>query len=245
MRDAFSRNILIYDMTIWPKGTRTRPPAEIALEYFSPLQNAVRTSMETKNYLSDDADLRKRQLIVSDFILDKKNNCIKIVWSLLDSNALLQVFFHGGSGEIRFAEKKDDEDPIISAHMVIYLGPEGKGTRNLVALEDEEGISRSRIRDLFQKLMETYLGEVTSVISEGVNKTGKPNIGFDAHPGKNVSGSNLIPFEIDLLKQNLRSVMCADGMDPYVETSERKVFKLVAEGSAKQLREILLKKFTN
>jgi hypothetical protein len=144
-------------------------------------------------------------------------------------------------GKLRPAEKTDDDDVAISAHMVIDFDTDPNALRYAVGLEDHEGLSRSRIQALLEAEIKKHVPEVTGITEEGQEKVGAPKLILSAHPGELMKAGEMIPVQIDVVRQTPRRTMVADHVDPYVEVSERRILKLVHEGTAEQLREGLVR----
>ncbi len=171
-----------------------------------------------------------------DFQLHERENWMAMVWLVADPSAAAQMYLSRNAAALRVAAKNDDEDVAISAHLVIDFGVPSGAMRYPAALEDHETVSRLRIQSLFQKLLKQYLPSVTAEVAEGVGKTGEPKLIMDAHPGRKITGTDLKPFEIELIKQTPRQQMTASHVDPFVQSVERRLFKLVHDGTAAQLR---------
>lgn len=175
-----------------------------------------------------------------DMQLHERHNWMAMVWTLADPSTAAQMYLSRSAAALRAAAKSDDEDVAVSAHLVVDFEVSSGALRYPAALEDHENLSRLRIQLLFQKLLQNYLPTVTADVAEGVGKTGQPKIILDAHPGRKISGTDLKPVELELIKQTPRKQMTASHVDPFVQSIERRIFKLVHEGSAAELREAAL-----
>jgi hypothetical protein len=167
---------------------------------------------------------------------------VTFVWTLADPNTAAQVYLKRDGTGLRTAEKYDDEDVALSAHMVIYFAMPQNVMRYRVALEDHEGISRSRIQPLFQTLLQQCLPSVIGVTEEGTPKTGAPRVLLDAHEGRLMRDTENKPAAIEVIKLTPRRTMVADAADAYHQTSDRRYFKLVREGAPAELRDLMVAK---
>ena len=154
----------------------------------------------------------------------------------LIASAAAQMYLKRRAMELRAAAKADDEDVALSAHMVVDFDvPEGS-MRYRTALEDHEGISRSRVQDLFQRLLRNYLPPVEAVLEEGITKVGPAKVNLDAHPGRLIRDTSAKPVEIDVVKLTRRKALAADSVDPFYQSVERRVFRLGRDGPFAELR---------
>jgi hypothetical protein len=229
MPDHSERYIKIYDLTVCPARVHGSPPTMLETSDFDRLSRAVKAAAAARTPLGDDEDSRGRKLYLMD--MDVGRNHVTLVWTLADPNAAAQMYLKRGGTGLRAAAKDDDEDVALSAHMVINFDVPQNTMRYRVALEDHEGVSRTRIQALFQTLLQENLPSVTAVLAEGVTKPGPPRVHLDAHPGRLMGQTATKPVTIDVVKLTRRRTMTAGVSDAYYQAMDRRVFKLARDGA--------------
>lgn len=240
MPDHSERYIKIYDLTVSPARVHGSPSTMLKASDFDRLSRAVKAAAAARVPLGDDEDSRRRKLYLMD--MDVRRHHVTLVWTLADPNAAAQMYLkHGGTG-LRAAPKDDDEDVALSAHMVIDFDVPQNTMRYRVALEDHEGVSRTRIQVLFQTLLQENMPSVTAVLAEGVTKPGPPRVHLDAHPGRLIGQTATKPVEIDVVKLTPRRTMTAGTSDPFYQAMDRRVFKLGRDGAVAELRDRAIEK---
>jgi hypothetical protein len=171
-----------------------------------------------------------------DMEIQPRKKAVFFVWTLADPNAAAQMYLNRGQARLRSAAKADDEDVAISSHLVIDFDVLPGMMRYPTGFEDNEGISRTRVKAFLVSLLKDYLGEVEAVLEEGISKTGLANVIMDSRPGRLIKESELKPIEIEMVKQLPRKQMTADSRELYREISDRRILRLVREGTAQQLQ---------
>jgi hypothetical protein len=242
MPDQTERYVKIYDLTICPARAHGAPPSKCEPSDFGPLRDAVKAAAAANSPLCDEADERGRRLFLMDADVHGRSSHVVFVWTLADPSAAAQMFLKRGIMELRSAAKDDDEDVALSAHMVIDFDVAPESMRYRAALEDHEGISRSRIQSLFQTLLQDHMAPVVAFLEDGITKVGPPKVVLDAHPGRVIKDTSAKPVEIDVVKLTRRGALVADTLDPYYQSVERRVFKLARDGLAAELRTRALEK---
>jgi hypothetical protein len=237
MADHTERFVTLYDLGIAPKGVHGRPFSERTPEDFRPLRDAVKAAAAAKKMLCDQPDSNGRRLYLMDMEVYEKKKYMVLVWTLTDPNTAAQMYLSRSQLALRPAAKNDDEDVAVSSHMVVDFDVPQNSTRYPIALEDHEGIPRWRVQKVFQELLQNHMPVVSVVVGDGIEKSNPPKIYMDARPGRVMQKTDLKPVEIEVVKLTPRKVMIADSADPYVEASERRVFKLVREGVLAEIRD--------
>lgn len=235
--DATERFITLYDLGIAPSHIHGRPLTERRLEDFRPLRVAVKAAAEAKRMLCDNPDSRGRRLYLMDMDIHERKKHLVFVWTLTDPNTAAQMYLNRSQLRLRPATKSDDEDVAISAHMIVDFDVPLNSLLYPTALEDHEGLARTRVQKLLQELLQRHMPPVTAVISDGVEKTNPPKVIMDARPGRIMGTTKLAPVEIELIKLTPRRTMTAGAVDLYYQVSERRVFKLAMQGALADLHD--------
>lgn len=234
MPDSSERHIKIYDLTIGPARVRQSPPSKCEASDFVDLRNAVKNEATKRTPPSDEEDGRGRRLFLMDMEIHRHH--VAFVWTLADPTAAAQIYMKRGGTELRAAAKDNDEDVALSAHMVVDFDVSQGAMHYRVALEDHEGVSRSRIQRLFQKLLQEHMPSVTAVSEDGIAKSGPPRVRLEAHPGRLIRETETKPVEIEVVKRTPRQTLTADMADPFYEAIDRRVFRLARGGAFAELR---------
>jgi len=237
MADQTERFITLYDLGIAPSHIHGRPLTERKPEDFRPLRDAVKAAAKAKKMLCDNPDSSGRRLYLMDMDIHERKKHLVFVWTLTDPNTAAQMYLNRSQLDLRPATKSDDEDVAISAHMIVDFDVPLNSMRYPTALEDHEGLARTRVQKLLQDLLQKHMPPVTAIISDGVEKTNPPKVIMDARPGRIMGKTELAPVEIELIKLTPRRTMTADAADPYYQASERRVFKLAKQGALADLRD--------
>ena len=236
MPDKSERYVKIYDLTICPARAQGAPPSKCEPSDFASLCAAVLVAAESGVPLSDNEDERGQRLFLMDMQVHGRDRHVVLVWTLADPNASPQMFLKRQAMMLRPAEKDDDEDVAVSAHMVIDFEVPVGSMRYRTALEDHEGIPRLRIQRLFQALLQSHMPPVTAVLEDGLTRVGPPKVVLNAHPGRLIADTSAKPVEIDVVKLTPRKALVADAVDPFYQSVDRRVFKLVRDGLVEELR---------
>ncbi len=237
MADHTERFITLYDFGIAPARVHSTPLTERKPEDFRPLRDAAKAATAANKPLGDAADPSGRRLYLMDMEIHERSAYIVLVWTLTDPNTAAQMYMNRRRGGLRPAAKSDDEDVAISSHMVIDFDVPQNSMRYPTALEDHEGIARTRVQKYLQDLLQQYMPPVTAIVGEGIEKTNPPKIVMDARPGRIMGKTGLSPVEIEVITLSPRKVMVADSADIYYQASERRVFKLAREGRLSDIRD--------
>ncbi|WP_156963867.1 hypothetical protein [Muricoccus aerilatus] len=236
MANHTERDVKIYDFSLGVARAHGTPLAALQAVDFERLCQAVTAAAAARNHICDEADSSRRRLYLMDAKVSRREKYLCILWTLADPNTAAQMYLSRTGGRLRPAEKTDDDDVAISAHMIIDFDTDPTALRYGVGLEDHEGISRTRIQSLFDAELKKHLPEVTGITPEGQEKVGAPRLMLSAHPGQMMKEGEMIPAQIEIVRQIPRRTMVADHADPYIEISERRVLKLVREGPIEQLQ---------
>ena len=245
MPDRTARYVTVYDLSIAPARVHGSPTTQQTPEDFRLLRNAVKSTAAAMDLLGDDADRAGRRLYLMDMEVYPRAKSVYFVWTLADPLMAAQVYMKRGKASLRPAIKDEDEDVALSAHLVIDFDVSAGVTHYPAGLEDHEGISRSRIQALLQRLLQDYMPDVVAVLDEGIEKPGRPKLIMTSHEGRPIKATDLKPMEIELIKQRPRRAMMASSGPMYYEVSERRVLKLAHDGTPATLRAAVVKFVTN
>jgi len=237
MADHTERFVTLYDFGIAPARIHSTPLTERKPEDFRPLRDAVKAATASKKPLGDTSDPSGKCLYLMDMEIHERANYIVMVWTLTDPNTAAQMYMNRNKSDLRPAAKNEDEDVATSAHMIIDFSVPQNSMRYPTALEDHEGIARTRVQKFLQELLQQYMPPVTAIVGEGIEKTNPPKIVMDARPGRIMGKTSLSPVEIEVIRLTSRKQMIADSADLYYQASERRIFKLARQGLLSELRD--------
>ncbi|WP_424140095.1 hypothetical protein [Roseomonas chloroacetimidivorans] len=134
--------------------------------------------------LADDAVI----FCLDDLEIDQKQKVATFLFSAIDVNASDPSFRNTKTFTTRHIKKGANEGSAVAAHLVVAFDVEQNSNRYPTALEQIEGVSRSRILPMLEELLFTYCGQVT-VDNDGAPERADPRLEMQAKPSETLAQS--------------------------------------------------------
>lgn len=233
MPDQYERWVSSYEMVIHPARVHGRPNAPLSVDALSVIQQAVREAAAIGKPISDEIDRSGRYLFLQDMVVSPKDKRAALLWTIGNKFAAAPVFHNVETSELRTAEMKVGEALAYSAHMVIDFSDPTGTWRYPVALEDIDGISRSRTSELLQRELRK-ISSVTAVV-EGHPKSGLPTVVMNSMPGALMKNGRNRPVMIEVISLRPRTAITADDVSFFVEAKDEYVYKPIPLSTTDEL----------
>lgn len=223
MKSRNERFVGFYELSV--RASRERDAlAEISPEIFQKIEEQVifrrKNSKDFRRKIQDDRIV----VVLDDVRVFRDKNCACFLFTVADLDAADAVYRKIPNREQRIFPKGVDEGGASSAHLVVRLTPEPDTFRYPAALEDVEGVPRSRIMPLFEQVFREVCGHVT-VLTEDGSRTGDAIFELDSVHRDRLQDAAGRPIGVELVKLRPRATLDPDG-DGFTETRRSVVFKI-------------------